>query len=331
MAANTHNRHDHSYKLLFSHPEMVRDLLTGFVKEAWVEQLDFSTLEKVSGSYITEDLREREDDVIWRVRWGDDWLYVYLLLEFQSSEDRYMAVRIMTYLGLLYQDLIRQKAFTPSGKLPPVLPVVLYNGEQQWAAAQNIADLVDLVPGGLERYRPDFSYLILDEGAIVSDPSWSDQMRNVAAALFRLEHNRDEQDMLEVLGRLVEWLKAPEQTGLRRAFVVWMRRVLLPGRAPEMELPEFTDLQDLHEVHSMLAERIKQWPERWEEKGRQEGRQEGRHEGVEDVLRKLISLKFGELPAWADERLKQASDEQLDKWVMQILSVNDLGELLGEH
>src|SRR5690554_1576078 len=33
------SHHDHSYKLLFSHPEMVKDLLTGFVKEAWVAQL----------------------------------------------------------------------------------------------------------------------------------------------------------------------------------------------------------------------------------------------------------------------------------------------------
>ena len=34
-------QHDNSYKLLFSHPQMVKDLLIGFVKEAWVEQLDF--------------------------------------------------------------------------------------------------------------------------------------------------------------------------------------------------------------------------------------------------------------------------------------------------
>jgi hypothetical protein len=40
--------HDHSYKLLFSHPEMVADLLRGFVHEGWVEQLDFASLEKVS-------------------------------------------------------------------------------------------------------------------------------------------------------------------------------------------------------------------------------------------------------------------------------------------
>lgn len=100
--------HDHSYKLLFSHPEMVADLLWGFAHEDyWVAQLDFSSLEKVSGSFVADDLREREDGVIWRARWGDQWLYAYLLLKFQSSVDHFMAVRIMVYLGRLYQDLIR--------------------------------------------------------------------------------------------------------------------------------------------------------------------------------------------------------------------------------
>jgi len=96
------NDHDHSYKNLFSHAQMVEDLLRGFVHEEWIKQLDFSTLERVSGSYISDDLREREDDIVWRVRWGVEWLYVYLLIEFQSTVDRFMAVRIMVYLGLLY-------------------------------------------------------------------------------------------------------------------------------------------------------------------------------------------------------------------------------------
>ena len=77
--------HDHSYKLLFSHPEMVADLLRGFVLEDWVKDLDFATLERVSGGYVADDLREREDDIVWRVRFGGEWLYVYLLIEFQSA------------------------------------------------------------------------------------------------------------------------------------------------------------------------------------------------------------------------------------------------------
>jgi predicted transposase YdaD len=101
--------YDQSYKLLFSQPRMVRELLTGFVREAWVSQLDFDSLEKVNASYVADDLRERHDDIIWKVRFAGEWLYVYILLEFQSSVDKFMSVRALAYVGLLYQDLIRTK------------------------------------------------------------------------------------------------------------------------------------------------------------------------------------------------------------------------------
>lgn len=312
------HHHDHSYKLLFSHPEMIKDLLIGFVKEDWVTQLDFSTLEKVSGSYVTDTLQNREDDIVWRVRWGETWLYVYLLIEFQSRIDTYMAVRIMSYLGLLYQVLIRQKAFTPEGKLPPVLPIVLYNGEKRWDATHNVADLIEPLPGGLTRYRPELTYLLLDEGAIVAGPDWSDRTRNVVAALFRLEHNRDEQDLLGVLSTLVEWLKGPEQTALRRAFVVWIRRVLLPNRAPGVELPEFNDLQELHEVHDMLAERMKKWPERWEQKGREEALQEA--EARIEAAKREIANNLIKMNLLSDAQIAEAAG----------LSEDEVNELRGE-
>src|SRR5690606_14125819 len=46
------DNHDSAYRLLFSHPEMVRDLLLGFIPGDWVHELDMSTLEKVNGSGI---------------------------------------------------------------------------------------------------------------------------------------------------------------------------------------------------------------------------------------------------------------------------------------
>ena len=46
---------------MFSFPEMVWDLLTGFVKEDWVADLGLDTLERANGSYIADDLLERED------------------------------------------------------------------------------------------------------------------------------------------------------------------------------------------------------------------------------------------------------------------------------
>ena len=57
---------DNAYKVLFSHPEMVRDLLRSHVAEPWVATLEFDTLEKASGQHVSDDLRDRDNDLIWR-------------------------------------------------------------------------------------------------------------------------------------------------------------------------------------------------------------------------------------------------------------------------
>ena len=91
--------HDASYTLLFSYARIVADLLRGFVHEAWVREMDFTRLERVSGSCVSEALHDRADDMIWRMRWGVEWMYVALLLEFQATVDRYMAVRLSRFDG----------------------------------------------------------------------------------------------------------------------------------------------------------------------------------------------------------------------------------------
>ena len=41
---------DAGYKLLFSAPEVVRDLVLGFIPDDWLPGLDYTTLEKVPAS-----------------------------------------------------------------------------------------------------------------------------------------------------------------------------------------------------------------------------------------------------------------------------------------
>ena len=134
---------DAAYKNMFSHPRMVEDLLRGFAARGWSERLDFSTLERLSAEFVSDDLRQRQGDGLWRVRFHDaTWLYLVVHLEFQSKVDRYMAVRMLVYTGLLYQDLVRRGKLGPNGELPPVLPVVLYNGASRWTAAEDVAALI---------------------------------------------------------------------------------------------------------------------------------------------------------------------------------------------
>ena len=114
--------HDAAYKDLFSHPRMVEDLLRGFAAREWSGALDFSTLEKLPSEYVSDDFRRRHGDAVWRVRFREEtWLYLLVMLEFQSSTDPLMAVRVLVYTGLLYQDLIRRAALGEDRRLPPVL------------------------------------------------------------------------------------------------------------------------------------------------------------------------------------------------------------------
>ena len=314
--------HDGSYKNLFSHPEMIEDLLKGFVEESWVEEADFTTLEKVSGSYVSDDLRDREDDIIWRVRLRERWLYVYVLLEFQSSIDPFMAVRIMVYVGLLYQDLIKSGRVRAGELLPPVLPLVLYNGEPRWNAALTVEDLIEEAPKGLERYRPRIEYLLLDEGTY--SRSTLEPLRNLAAALFRMENSSDPGDIRLVVENLLAWLNAEQQASLRRAFTVWIRRVLMPARLPGVDLPE---VQSLQEMRAMLAERVKSWTEEWKRQGMQEGLQQGLQQGKAEILKRQLEKRFGALPAPILDRVHKASASELDDWAEKLLDAGTLEEV----
>ena len=321
--------YDQSYKNLFSHPQLVRDLLQGFIKEQWVAGLDLDTLEKVNGSYIADDLREREDDIIWRVRWGKEWIYVYLLLEFQSTVDPYMAVRLLSYVGLLYQDIIKTKQQLGNGKLPPVLPLVLYNGERAWNASRDIGSLIQHIPGGLEQYRPDFQYLLIDESYYQMENL---PTSNLVSSIFQLEQSQNPEDVHRVVKMLIEWLKSSEQTSLRRAFTVWINRVLLPVRLPGQKVPKVNELM---EIETMLAERVKEWTREWKEEGiqlgLQKGLQKGRQEGLCQALKLLLVRRFGDLPQWYIRKLEQASTEQLEYWTAKIFDANSLEELLGKN
>lgn len=87
-----------------------------------------------------------------------------------------------------------------------------------------MAELIEEVPGGLERYRPQLRYCLVDEGRIAAADL--EPLRNVAAALFRLEKSRGPEEIERVLAALIEWLHVPEMSELRRAFVVWLRAPL---------------------------------------------------------------------------------------------------------
>jgi len=294
---------------------MMRELLRDFVDEGWIERLDFSTLERVNASYVSRTLMNREGDLVWKLRLREGGtVYVYVLLELQSDVQRFMAVRLMVYLGLLYQDLIDRGELLESDKLPPVLPLVLYNGEEPWGAALELSELIARVGQEADVYLPRLRYRIIDESSYPLEDL--EERRSAVAELFRLERNRQRAEIEQGSGRLGELLQAPEDKELRSAFMVWIKGALF-GRIDESEIP---DQLGLEEFRNMLEKTVQQWNRELREEGRQEGRQEGRLE----LLLKLLEKRFGPLDPHTLTRVRTAEDDQLEVWADRLLTAGSL-------
>jgi hypothetical protein len=119
-------------------------------------------------------------------------------------------------------------------------------------------------------------------------------------------------------------MQHPRYTSLRRAFTIWIRRVLMRRMAPGEAIPEVNDLE---EVNAMLAERVKQWTEDW----KLEGRLEGKKEGQAALLQLLLLQRFGSmLDQDVQERLDNATSEQLETWGRRILDARSIDEVFAE-
>ncbi|MBF0134860.1 MAG: DUF4351 domain-containing protein [Magnetococcales bacterium] len=106
----------------------------------------------------------------------------------------------------------------------------------------------------------------------------------------------------------------------RRAFTVWLGRVLLPRRIPGQTIPEKSDLQ---EVDAMLAETVQEWTQQW----KMEGIQEGIREGSANFLLLQLEEKFGHLPHQIREKISKTEHPTLEKWGIRLLKANSLGEI----
>ncbi len=310
--------HDETYKKLFAFPRMVEDLLRGFVAGLRVDDIDFSTLQKLSAEYVSDELLRRHGDAVWRVRLRGHWLYLVVLLEFQSRDEPRMALRILTYTGLLYEELVRNGAVASGQPLPPVLPVVLYNGAQPWRAAREMGELIAAVGPELARYQPAQRYHVVDERHLAENALPSD---NLVTSLVDLERSGSAPDLARVVEALQAKLRDPHDLELRRVFLDWVRQLAARLAPTGGELPA---VRTLEELKMTLVERVAEWPKQWLQEGIEQGLA---HERA--LLRRQAALRFGaEAAAGVSQAVERIADPEglaaAGEWIVRADSGDEL-------
>lgn len=285
---------DASAKLMLSFTIVLKDLLRGFVNEPWLEHVDLSSVEPLNTEYTNDKYVRRLNDMVWKLRKRDGSpLYVVVMMEFQSTVERFMASRMNMYVGLLFDSLVRSGQIK-GRKLPHVVPLVLYGGERAWNAPLELTELIEGGLPGMQRYANRFSYGVV---SIHHCEELDPERRNVADAWFRAFRARDYGGAAAALQQLIVVLESPEHDRLRAAITKWLLEVVLAAYLPEEELSQLQGVGELAEVKENMMnwfdKAMAEGEAKGEAKGEARGEARGEAKGQRSILVRQARARFG--------------------------------------
>jgi predicted transposase YdaD len=292
-----HQPHDKIVKATFSDIPTARAFLEAELPAHLVAQIDWSTLRLESGSQIDAEFSASCSDLLYTVHLGGEPAYLYILFEHQSSEDQWIALRLLSYMVGIWKNHARKAP--AATRLPPILPLVLAQDNKPWKASTRFADLVQ-VPEGLaeaiQKHTPDFEFRLLE--------------------LFQMPFDKILGTPMGIL--TLRALKAEKISALLEGSV-WdeILMVQLPPEALERLLRYILDRGiDKPAFHRKLKTltnpKLSQNAMSIAEQLRQEGRQDGRQEGLvaskqQDIV-EALGIRFGSVPQGLREEIQTIGD-----------------------
>lgn len=311
-----HQPHDKGYKYLLSSKKVFIDLLRSFVKQGWVEQIDETNVIKVDKSYILQDFADKEADLVYRVNVKEQEVIFYVLLEMQSSVDFQMPFRLLLYMVEIWRDILKNtdknEAARKDFRLPVIVPIVLYNGKQEWTAARTYKEILNAYELFSDHVL-DFSYILLDVNRYTEEELL--QVSNVIGTVFLLDQHIDDERLRTRLGKLVYTLKylTPEEFQLFRSWLIhiFVERVPYEIREETRKVIEQTKEGEVETMMHNLERTLDDMIEKAEARGKDKGRTEGKLEGKLEVVKNLLRLGITDI-----DKLSEAADlpkEEIEK------------------
>ena len=135
--------YDSALKRVFSHPKMIRAVVR-FLSPL-LDDVNMDDLQLMATEQVSKSKKQRRQDLVWKAYGTETGIALYLAVEFQSKVDRFMPLRMNTYCSLLLEQLIRQKRLATDGRLPSVIPIVIYNGSGRWKAPLELKELFSVL------------------------------------------------------------------------------------------------------------------------------------------------------------------------------------------
>lgn len=322
---NKNNIHDKSYKDLFSNKETFLNLIQTFVSNTWGSELIKENIVLVDKSYVLSDYEELESDIVYKATLGKDEVFFYTLLEFQSSVDYRMPIRLLFYMIEIWREVLKnttEKEFKrKSFRLPAIVPIVLYNGAKTWTVARCLKEVIsnsNILGGSIL----DFKYELIDINRYNKDDLLKN--RSISSAIFLLDQNINRIEFYDRLKSIVlgfNNLTIEEKSQLKH----W----LVNANSDENDYKENIEKifnANKKEVVSVTSN-ISKGLEKLKEDSIKEGIKEGKAEGKTEILIKQLNKKFNSIPKEYKEKIKVLPEKIIDRIATDIFNIEKVEEL----
>jgi predicted transposase YdaD len=329
--------HDLFARYTFGHPERAEAELRAVLPTQVVSEVDWSSLRREPVSVVDPELRETESDLLFtaRLRSGQP-LLLYLLLEHQSSVDRWMALRMLRYV---VRQLERWRQENPGSQvLPLIVPLVMYHGpDGAWTAPRRVEDLFDLPEGEAEQERwralvPRFEYLLDDltaerEEALRARPG--PPLARLAWLVLRYgrtgELARKLPDWVALFAQVQAGPEGSEHLVVVIRYLSWTEDTAIHAAARQV-LHSLVDEQRAEELMGTWAEEM---IERGVQKGLEKGLAKGLTQGRAEYILRILTARGVQVDEAARQRILTCTDlDTLDRWFDKALNATTLSDVL---
>lgn len=316
--------HDALFKAAFSDPGLAREVLAAVLGPPLAEQLDLSSLTLVSGDFVDEALQGRHADLVFSATLAGHPALVYVLYEHQSTDDRWMGLRVLTYKTRLRESL--RKSRPDLALLPPIVSVVLFHGARPWRSPRHFEALIDPPPGpageALLPHVPRFCFVLHDLG--VAHDALPQLPARARLVLQALQHTRLMADVAQRFRELAPTLR--QLKGVPGAITVVRQVFRHIGQVRGLTDRKIIDVIAT-EVGREEAKEMQTLAEMWIHEGEVKGHRKGHREGERSALLRQLRRRFGSLPAAVLAQIEQADEDALERWLDAILDARSLDEL----
>ena len=286
MENKLYHSHDKLFRETWSNLSNARSFLENYLPENIIDIVHLDTLEICKDSFIEKDLQDYYSDMLYKVKFGEEFGYIYFLFEHKSYPDRSIHLQLLEYMIKIWRLQIKQ---SKSHKLSIVIPLVLYHGRKRWKVAPELSSVFKGPVGVLSDYVPDFKYLLYDLSRYTDDQIKGTVMARVTMLLLKHIFDPNVADRLPDIFLLLKKL-SEQETGLQ-FFESLIKYVF--SNVEDITTDDIQSIisktlpEDKGDIIMTLAEQL-------ENKGLQKGLQQGLEQGLLEGIEFAVSIKFGE-------------------------------------